>query len=377
MSNVIVRKAAYEKSTIFRQVGEMLDRLPAEKFGTGSHVVLKPNLLLAAGPERGIVTHPMIVRAVAEYFLDKGARVQVSDSPAVANFSKILRVAGYNGALDGLDVAVKPFEDSVDVDIGEPFGRIAIARDAMEADLLVNLAKLKTHAQMYLTLGVKNIFGCVVGLRKPEWHMRTGVDRRMFARLLVQIYEAVAPAFTIVDGVLALQGQGPGKSGVPRELGLMVGGENAHAVDRTLCILLGLAPEDLLTCDQASALGVFDGRIHVDGDLNIIDDFQFPELDSLSLGPETLSRFMRKYVIQKPVADSQRCKLCGECWKICPAKAISHNIRGVIFDYDSCIRCYCCVEVCPHAAVRAKEPLLGSLRRRLIRQPGHGLDHDV
>ena len=377
MSKVFVRKAAYEHSLISRRVGEMLDSLPTGRFGAGSHVVLKPNLLMAAGPDRGIVTHPMIVCAAAEYFLDKGARVQVSDSPAVANFSKILRVAGYNGALDGLDVTVKPFEDSVDVEIGEPFGRIAIAREALEADLLVNLAKLKTHAQMYLTLGVKNTFGCVVGLRKPEWHMRTGVDRRMFARLLVQIHEALAPAFTIVDGVMALQGQGPGKSGMPRELGLMVGGQNAHAVDRTLCILLGLAPEDLLTCDQAAALGVFDGRIHVDGDLNIIDDFQFPELHSLSMGPEPLNRFMRKYVLQKPVADSRLCKLCGECWQICPAKAISHNIRGVIFDYDTCIRCYCCVEVCPHAAVRAREPLLGSLRRRLIRQTEQDRDHHV
>jgi uncharacterized protein (DUF362 family)/NAD-dependent dihydropyrimidine dehydrogenase PreA subunit len=333
-------------------------------------VILKPNLLLPSAPERGIVTHPSIVRAVAEYFLDKGARVHVGDSPAVGNFSKIIRVAGYNGALNGLDVHTKPFEESVDVDIGEPFGRIAISREIMEADLVVNLAKLKTHAQMYLSLGVKNMFGCVVGLRKPEWHMRTGVDRVLFARLLVQIYEAIAPAFTIVDGITALEGQGPGKSGRPRELGLLFGSDNAHAVDRTICTLLGLTKDDLLTCQQASELKVFDGGVHVDGDLNIIDDFQFPALDSLSLGPESLNRFMRKYVIQKPVADQKRCKLCGECWKICPAKVITHNVRGVIFDYDRCIRCYCCIEVCPHAAIQAKEPLLGILRRKLIRDGG-------
>jgi uncharacterized protein (DUF362 family)/Pyruvate/2-oxoacid:ferredoxin oxidoreductase delta subunit len=368
MSKVLIRTSGYEKALINRLVGEMLDNLPAQAVKPGSHVVLKPNLLLAAGPERGIVTHPMIVRAAAEYFLDKGAHVQVSDSPAVANFSKIVRVAGYNGALDGLEVSVKPFEESVEVDIGEPFGRVPIAREAMEADLVINLAKLKTHAQMYLTLGVKNIFGCVVGLRKPEWHMRTGVDRAMFARLLVQIYEAIAPAYTIVDGVLALEGQGPGKSGQPRELGLLLGGENAHAVDRTICTLLGLTQSDLLTCDQAAALGVFDGQAHVDGDLHIIDNFRFPQLNSLSLGPEPLNRFMRKYVIQKPVPDNQLCRLCGECWKICPAGAISHNVRGVTFNYDCCIRCYCCIEVCPHAVIRAKEPLLGVLRRKLIGQ---------
>jgi len=184
--------------------------------------------------------------------------------------------------------------------------------------------------------------------------------------LLVQIYEAVAPAFTLVDGILALEGQGPGRGGRPRELGLLVGGPNAHAVDKTICTLLGLNPLELLTCRQAAQLGVYNGLVRVRGDIDIVDDFKFPELHSLSLGPESLSRFMRRYVIQKPVVDNQACKLCGECWKICPAKVITHNARGIKFDYDGCIRCYCCIEVCPHGAIRAREPILGRIRRRFI-----------
>jgi ferredoxin len=130
---------------------------------------------------------------------------------------------------------------------------------------------------------------------------------------------------------------------------------------------LGLDPSELLTYRLARNLGFFDGEVHVNGDIHIVDDFLFPELHSLSLGSESLSRFMRKYVIQKPVVDNQRCKLCGECWKICPAKVISHNIRGIRFDYDKCIRCYCCLEVCLHGAIRAREPLLGKVRRSLIK----------
>jgi Pyruvate/2-oxoacid:ferredoxin oxidoreductase delta subunit len=238
----------------------------------------------------------------------------------------------------------------------------------MEADLVINLAKLKSHAQMYMTLGVKNLFGTVVGLRKPQWHMRAGVDRTMFAKLLVRIHQAVAPAFTIVDGILALEGQGPGKSGRPRALGLLVGGADAHAVDKTVCTLLGLDPNELLTYRLARELGFFDGDVHVNGDIHIVDDFKFPELHTLSMGPESLNRFMRRYVIQKPVVDNQRCKLCGECWQICPAQVISHNVKGIRFDYQGCIRCYCCLEVCPHGAIQAKEPLLGRLRRRLIQE---------
>ncbi|KJS30457.1 MAG: hypothetical protein VR64_15900 [Desulfatitalea sp. BRH_c12] len=365
MAKVFIKKAAYHPPLIHDLVAEMFDSMGANWIDRGSRVLVKPNLLLPAAPDKGIVTHPMICRAVVQYLLEKGARVQVSDSPGIGSFRKILSETGLKEALEGLEVEVKPFENSIDIDIGEPFGRIPIARDAIEADVVINLAKLKTHAQMYLTLAIKNMFGCIVGLRKPEWHLRTGVDRIMFARLLVQIYQAVAPSFTIVDGILALEGQGPGKSGQPRELGLLIGGENGHAVDETICTLLGLDPAELVTSAQARSMGCFDGHVHVSGDIHIVNDFTFPEMNSLSMGPASLSSFMRKYMLQKPVVDKKKCKLCGECWKLCPAKAITTNVHGVQFDYNACIRCYCCLEMCPHGAIRAREPLLGKVRRRL------------
>ena len=367
MTKVFVRKAEYESASLRGIVSEMFDSMGPDWISAGTRVLIKPNLLLPAPPDKAIATHPMICRAVAEYMLAKGAQVQVSDSPGIGSFRKVLAETGYQEALEGLDVTLAPFEHSIEVDVGEPFGRIPIAREAFEADRVINLAKLKTHAQMFLTLGVKNIFGCIVGLRKPEWHMRAGVDRRLFARLLVQIYQAVAPDFTLVDGILALEGQGPGKGGQPRQLGLLIGGANGFAVDKTVCTLLGLAPGELLTNSEACGLGFFDGQVHVNGDIHIVNDFVFPELNSLSMGPEPLNRFVRRYVIQKPVVDQKKCKLCGECWKICPAKAVIHDVRGVRFDYERCIRCYCCIEACLHAAVRAKEPVLGRLRRRLTR----------
>ncbi len=369
MAKVFIKKTSYksEHGDLKTLVGDMLDSQGPDWIRPQTRVLVKPNLLMPAQPAHAIVTHPYVVRAVVEYLLDKGAYVQIGDSQGVGTFRKILSESGYAVALKGLDIDIRGFKDSVEVDIGKPFGRIEIAKDVMEADRVINVAKLKTHAHMYLTLGVKNIFGTIVGLRKPEWHLRAGVDRRLFARLLVQIYEAVAPAFTLVDGILALEGQGPAKSGKPRELGLLVGGANGHAVDKTIATLLGMDPADLLTCSLARDLGVYDGIVNASGDIHIIDDFQFPELHSLSLGPESFSRLMRKYIIQKPVVDNDRCKLCGECWKICPAHVIDHNDKGIWFDYDSCIRCYCCIEVCLHGALRAKEPLLGKLRRLMIR----------
>ncbi len=366
MTKVIIRQATYQTDTLKPLIHSMLDAQGESWISKGERVLIKPNMLMPATPDQAIVTHPEIVRIVADYLIAKGADVQVSDSPPISNFHKIIRQSGYFKILNDMDLLLKPLIGSVPVDIGEPFGTIDISRDVMEADKVINLAKLKSHTHMMLSLGVKNMFGAIVGLRKPEWHMRAGVDRAQFARLIVQIYHAIQPAYTIVDGILALEGQGPGRSGSPRHLGLLFGGSNGHAVDKTICTLLGLDPNALLTSRLAARMGVFDGEVHVDGDLRIVDDFNLPELSSLSLGSDSLNRFMRSYVIQKPVVDNDKCKLCGECWKICPAKVIRHNDRTIQFNYDDCIRCYCCLEVCLHGAIEAKEPLLGRLRRRLI-----------
>lgn len=361
MSTVFIRKAEYDDAVIRPLVFELLASAEAPSIDTGTRVLIKPNFLSPAEPEKALTTHPLILRAAAEYCLEKGADVRISDSPATGSFAKVMKKGGYEEALKGLDVTAKPFEETVSVDVGEPFGSIDVAKDAMAADVVLNLAKLKTHAQMMLTLGVKNLFGCIVGLKKPEWHMRAGVDRQMFGRLIVSICEAVGPAYTIIDGILAMEGQGPGKSGTPRHLGVMLAGKDAHAVDHAACLLTGMDPDSLETQRNAREMGVYKGDVHINGDLTILDDFQFPELGSLAMGPEYLGRFMRRFVIQQPVADNKACKLCGECWKYCPAQAISHTDRGISFDTDTCIRCYCCLEVCPHAAIRAKKPLAGKV----------------
>jgi len=359
MSTVIIRKAGYDDQLIRPIVSEMLSSEEAPAIDAGTRVLIKPNFLAPAAPDRAVTTHPTIVRAAAEFALAKGASVQISDSPAMGSFAKLLKKGGYEEMLKGLDVTVKPFEKTIPVDVGEPFGTIDVAKDAMEADVVINLAKLKTHTQMMLTLGVKNLFGCIVGLKKPEWHMRAGVDRQMFGHLIVSIFEAVGPAYTILDSILAMEGQGPGKGGTPRELGLLMGGKNAHAVDHVACLQVGLNPDTLETQRNARQMGVYDGSVHINGDLNILNDFQFPELGLLTMGPERLGRFMRRFVIQRPVVDNQACRLCGECWKYCPAGAISYTDRGISFNTDTCIRCYCCLEVCPHAAIRAKKPMAG------------------
>ncbi len=361
MSRVIVRKAEYEYQSLKQTLYDILDSLGGKHIENNSLVLLKPNLLSPASPDTAMLTHPLIVRIISEYALEKGARVRLSDSPAMGSFEKVLKESGIKDALKGLDVEFKEFKTSRTIDMGEPFKKIEIAEDALNADTFINLPKLKTHGQMLLTLGVKNLFGCIVGLRKPEWHFRTGIDREMFASLLAGIHEILRPDITILDGILAMEGQGPGKSGTPRHVGVVMGSNDAVAMDMAVSGMLGLGKDQLLTVAAAGKLGSAPESLEIDGDLPLIKDFKMPEITPLVFGPQWSHSLLRRHLVQRPVAVEKLCKSCGDCLRYCPANAITREKSNISFDYNRCIRCYCCLEVCPHGALRAEEPFLGKI----------------
>jgi uncharacterized protein (DUF362 family)/Pyruvate/2-oxoacid:ferredoxin oxidoreductase delta subunit len=366
MAKVIFRQAQYDYAPLKQSIFYMLDELGGDQIKKGRTVLIKPNLLGPARPDAAILTHPLVVKAAVEYVLEKGARPQISDSPAMGSFEKVLEVSGIKEALRGYDVIYKEFRESETVSVGEPFKKIEVARDALQAPFIINLPKLKTHSQMLLTLGVKNIYGCIVGLRKPEWHFRTGVNRYLFAKLLVQIYMVVRPSVTIMDGILAMEGQGPGRSGTPRKIGIIIGGKDAVAMDMAICRMLGIDPFTLLTNRAAADMGLADSNLDIDGDMPSVDGFRFPEMTPLVFGPKPLQGLMRRHLVQRPVCNDEICRRCGECWRYCPAKAIALKNRRLSFDYDKCIRCYCCIEVCPYAALRTEEPILGRTIKKVL-----------
>ncbi len=365
MVDVFFQHCHYDDPDLKQAVFDMMDAIGGQSIRIGSAVIIKPNLLLAADPDLAVTTHPIIVRHVAEYVIEKGCRPVISDSPPIGSFEKILSQGGYIQALAGLDVVFRPFRESIKKDIGEPFGIIELAKEVLEADYVINLAKLKTHAHMLLSLGVQNMFGCVVGLRKSEWHLKAGTDHQLFARLLVQINAAVRPVMTITDGILALEGIGPGLSGTPREMNLLIGSRDAIAADMATCNVVGLDLQAMRTYQAARQLKWLPDDIHVHGRIHILNNFKFPAIGAMKTGPDLLNGFLRKHVLQKPVCDNQKCKLCGDCWRYCPVKAIDHHIKGIRYNYDACIRCYCCLEICPYGAITIKEPLSGKILERL------------
>jgi len=364
MFPVIVRHATYEDAVLRPLIFEMMEAMGGAEIPGGSRVLIKPNLLSPAAPHQAILTHPMIIRIVAEYVLGRGAKPLVADSPAIGSFDKILQMGGIRDALQGLDVECRPFQNSVNIDIGGPFGAIAIAEDAIRADAIINLAKLKTHSQMLLTLATKNLFGCIVGYRKPEWHMRAGVDRQMFARLLVRLARTIRPSFNLLDGIVALEGEGPGRGGVPKTLGVLMAGRDPFAIDLAVCRMIGLDPAQVPILKAAAEMEGLLVEPEIDGSLPKIRGFLLPRLTPLIYGPRFLHGFIRRQLLQRPVCDRTLCRTCGECGKICPAEAITSDEQSFCFDYDRCIRCYCCIEICPFGALRTAEPMAARIFRR-------------
>lgn len=326
--------------------------------------LVKPNMLSPSTPESAVITHPLVVRAVAEYFLAKDVHPLIADSPAIGSFGEILRKGGYAEYFSGLNVEIREFSGSVQRDIGKPFGMIDIAEEAATADVIVNVPKLKTHSQMTLTGAVKNLFGCIVGMRKAEWHLRAGIDLDLFARLLVQIYSTLQPAITLVDGILAMEGDGPGRSGTPRHLGYLIAGKDALAIDSIICRIVGLDPHKLPTNKAALALGYSPAPYVLDGPDYKTDNFRLPRQTPLIYGPRQMHGLIRRLLIARPRLNKSKCNGCNLCSAYCPARIITVAKRRPSIAYGQCIRCFCCVEICPEGALTMREPLLGALIRR-------------
>ena len=345
----------------------------------GKNVLLKPNLLAGRPREARVTTDPEVVRAVAEVLRTAGAAdVAAGDSPGVGSALKVMSRSGWDGV-------VPEWVRRVDLDAGRPCRSrhhpdLELAAAALDAGLLVNLPKVKTHAYMGLTLATKNLFGTVVGTRKAQWHLRAGENPGLFARLVVEIAYSFRPGLIVADGVIAMEGNGPG-SGDPRPLGVIVAGDDPSAVDAVLCRLVGFAPEAVPTLAAARELGlgapdlekveVFGERLEDAAVKDFRPATNSPGAQGIGL-PGFLQRLLKGAFTSKPVIDLGRCKLCGECATICPPKAIALDRAArkfPVIDRRACIRCFCCQEVCPYKAIAVKNgPLSWLLQRRRSRR---------
>lgn len=339
----------------------------------GERILLKPNLLVGKAPEKAVTTHPSVFHAVAKAFSYGGARLSYGDSPGFGRVSTVVKRAGLLEVAEALGLELADFSNGrvVSFPEGHICRQFTLAEGALEADGMISLPKLKTHALTRMTGAIKNQFGCVPGMLKGEFHGRLDkMDR--FAAMLVDLTLLLKPRLYVMDGITAMEGNGPG-NGTPRSLGLLLFSTDPVALDATACRIIDLEPELVPTIVAGRSLGLGDDRqIHLLGDS--MEDFFCPDFKvnrkrdfSKDAMHRWLAPIMRRHVTPRPVIDKERCTRCGTCVKMCPVvpKAVEFRrpdrAQPPEYDYGLCIRCYCCQETCPDSAISVETPWLGKL----------------
>lgn len=373
MHTVSIKKCgSYEKETVQKAVAEAVSLLGGmDRFvKRGERVLVKPNLLAAKPPEAAVTTHPQVVRAVLALLKDAGAAPVVGDSPGLGSARKAAEKGGILAVCLEMGVELIELKELLIADNpkGRTFKKLEVAREAVECGSIINVPKLKTHAQMYLTMAVKNMFGCVPGKLKPGWHLSAGVQSQSFASMLLDLCLFLSPKLSIMDAVTAMEGNGPG-SGDPRHVGLIFAGESPVALDMTAAAVVGASVDDVPLLKAARRMGMNEAEpsnIRVLGES--VEDvrvagFKFPPLSSTNFTerlPKFIDRPLRKALTGRPHIKNSQCTLCGVCVSVCPAE-VMENTGKIEISYDRCIRCYCCQEMCPEGAISVRDGWLKRL----------------
>jgi uncharacterized protein (DUF362 family)/Pyruvate/2-oxoacid:ferredoxin oxidoreductase delta subunit len=370
----IVRCPDYDLGGVLAALREALAPLGgmAAFVKPGERIGLKPNLLLGTHPDQAIITHPAVLAAVALEVKEAGAVPIVMESPgsgiipSAKVVERLFRKVGYWQVAEeyGFSMSVETDSAAVAIPDGRLIKRVEVVKPLLEVDGLINIPKFKTHAFMVFTGATKNLFGMIPGLTKVGYHGKFP-DRERFAGMLLDVASFVRPRLSVMDGIVALEGQGPGTGGKPRRLGLLMAGADTVALDAACCGIAGFDPAAVPLLAEARSRGLWSGRVT---DLPVfgpsvadlaLRDFKPPSRGVISGGVELpvigpLGRkLMRDGFSPRPRPQVGPCTICGACEQACPAEAITMDkkTRVARVDDHKCIRCYCCHEVCPNAAI--------------------------
>ena len=279
----LIRATSYDLSELRASLNTLLDPLGgmAAFVKPGDRVLLKPNLLTGSRPTKECTTRWEVAYVVAQMVQEVGGQPFLGDSPAFGSARGVAIANGYQPLIDDLKLPIVEWSGGRYQTASTEFNHLLLCKEAMEADVVINLPKVKSHVQLTLTLGVKNLFGCVPGKMKAWWHMEAGKDRDRFGTMLVETARAIAPTLTIADGILGHEGNGP-SGGEPRELGVLAASADVFALDRCLVEILNADPAKIPTVAASQRLGLCPelSQIHfphlTPSDLKILD-WQLPE----------------------------------------------------------------------------------------------------
>ncbi len=345
----------------------------------GEKVILKPNLLQGTEPEKAVTTHPEIIMSAGRLVKEAGGKPLIADSPG----------AGYKYNKKTLEKIYKDcsiFDSAVKNNIklnynteyktvfypeGKLIKRFEIIEPVLNADCVFNLCKLKTHVLMHMTCAIKNNFGVIPGLSKPGYHAK--LDNKMyFAGMLLDLSAYVSPIVTIVDAIVGLEGEGPGSSGHPRQVGWILASVNQLALDVVAGEMMGIKQAFNPVLKEAENRGMFPVRLKdveiIGAEISkmIVKDYKKPvsyaegtKFTDLAPIHKIVEPLLKTGTSLKPVILKDKCIKCGVCIKACPVNAIKYykNQYAKIIKQE-CIRCYCCHEMCQSKAVKLKKSVI-------------------
>ena len=342
----------------------------------GSTVFVKINHLSPPSPaEKGIVTHPAFVEVVLDLLKAVAADITVGDD-IQSGSGDGFQVSGFRQMCQRVGVRLINLREAGFVETacrGHFLEKVYLSKIALDADVIVNLPKLKTHSLCVFTGGVKNMYGTIpTGLRR-KFHGEY-IRNEDFSQVVTDIFSAIRPQLTIMDGIIAMEGEGPA-AGSLRRLGVILTSQDAVAVDAVAAKIIGLNPVDIYTTRYSDERGLGVGNlqnIEVVGekiDSVTLPDFKPPASAVNALArrvPLFLPRFILRQISIKPNVIERLCTGCAECQKICPAGAISVSSEMAKITHDICIECMCCHEVCRFDAIVPKQSTSGRIIQFLV-----------
>lgn len=344
-----------------------------ELVNASSKVVLKPNLLIRRSPDAATTTHPAMLSAVIDCLGKLGVtNIVIADSPGGPYIRQSLEGV-YNtcGMASAAEKGAKLNFDtsSREVQGGEGWlcRSFEIISPVLDADLIINLPKLKTHAMMGLSAGVKNLFGCIPGLRKAELHLQFP-KHDLFSQMLVELAQVLPPVVSIVDAVVSMEGDGP-SAGSPRRTGMTFASRDIFALDFALCDFIGVKPESIGTVKYAVKQGLspesLDEISFSGGPIPDIAPFVMPKSKRIGFSDnmpgfvrDFAAFFINNFLEPRPVIDKARCIGCKKCAESCAARAITFEDNKAVINRAKCIRCFCCHEMCPISVIDIRKSKL-------------------
>ena len=379
MSQVaIISCKSYDEGEVLAAVERGLTLLGgAEQFvKPEENILLKLNWLTGDAPEKCVTTHPAVFRAVASVLQRAGAKLAYGDSPGFQSPDTAAKKTGCAEVAEQMNIPLADFRAGREAHYpeGKQNKKFVIANAVLDSDGVVSLPKMKTHAFQRVTGAVKNQFGCIPGALKGEFHVKVP-DATDFARMLIDLNSFVHPRLYVMDGIMAMEGNGP-RGGDPRQMNVLLFSRDPIAMDATMCRIMNLDPALVLTNRVGAEMGA---GAYAAEEIRLLGDplEQFVATDyNVTRKPESDApkkqqpNFIKQAITPRPYILSDRCVRCGICVKMCPVtpKAVDwhdgNKQNPPSYRYERCIRCYCCQELCPERAIQVKVPFL---RRMLDR----------